>query len=49
MTDANPTPGSLAGGRPNEQQIWECPFCARRYYTAQPPEQCPFCLKPVKR
>jgi rubrerythrin len=34
---------------PLGQIIWQCPSCARRYYTEQPPVQCPFCLRPVKR
>lgn len=34
---------------PKGQTIWECPACARRYYTDQPPEKCPFCLRPVIR
>jgi rubrerythrin len=34
---------------PRGQKIWECPACARRYLTEQPPDKCPFCLRPVQR
>lgn len=33
---------------PKGQIIWECPSCARRYYTDQSPAKCPFCLHPVQ-
>jgi len=32
---------------PKGQTVWECPSCARRYLTEQPPTQCPYCLRPV--
>ncbi len=35
-------------GVPKEQTIWECPACARRYYTEQPPDRCPFCLRNIQ-
>jgi rubrerythrin len=43
------TPPIPTGAKPPKgQTIWECPSCARRYLTEQPPEKCPFCLKPIK-
>ena len=32
---------------PRDAFIWECPSCARRYYSIQPPGKCPYCLRPV--
>jgi len=48
---ADPKPPAVPPGTdppPRGQTIWECPSCARRYITEQPPVQCPFCLRPVK-
>ena len=45
MTERPVPPGTTPP--PTEQTIWECPACARRYLTEQPPTKCPFCLRPV--
>ena len=46
---AEPTDKQTSIDIPRGQVVWECPSCARRYLTNQPPTICPYCLSPVQR
>jgi rubrerythrin len=44
-----PTDKQTSVDLPKAAVVWECPSCARRYLTNQPPTTCPYCLRPVQR